>query len=223
MRLLGICAASVVALLAGCATPPEVKQAVVSLDTGYNDNLKLMQQYRELVIQINERERTWKEYLDARALLASALTWATTDPPSNYDPDVHAELLGPALVSIVNCVRLHDLPERRGKKDVVFAASGKECRDKAFTAQLGDRCGKLTGIIQALPRIVIEVNKRADERSKRQGDLAKVTGLQGFDDYRTNVQALKAVNSTIQRYLEIDVTVKPDDINEIAASIRQLR
>jgi hypothetical protein len=221
MRLFRICAASAIALLAGCATPPEVKQAVVSMDAGYNDNLKMMQQYRELVTQINERDRTWKRYLDARALLQSALTWATTDPP--YDPDFHAGLLGPGLVSIVNCVRLHDLPERKGPKGGGFAASGKDCRDEALAAQLGDRSGKLTGIIQALPRIVIEVNKRADERSKAQGDLAKVTSLQGFDDYRTNVRALKAVNSTIQRYIEIDVTVKPDDINEIAASIRQLR
>lgn len=221
MRLPRICAASVLALLAACATPPEVKQAVVSLDAGYNDNLKLMQQYRELVAQINEREGTWKRYLDARVLLASALTWATTDPP--YDPDTHADLLGPGLVSIVNCVRLHNLPERTGPKGGGFAASGKDCRDAALATQLGDRSGKLTGIIQALPRIVIEVNKRVDERSKAQADLASVTGLQGFDDYRTNVQALKAVNSTIQRYLEIDITVKPDDINEIAASIRQLR
>ena len=61
MHLVRICAITLIASLVGCATPPEVKQALVSLDNGYADNLKMMQQYRELVAQINEREQTWSK------------------------------------------------------------------------------------------------------------------------------------------------------------------
>lgn len=222
MHLVRICAITLIASLVGCATPPEVKQALVSLDNGYADNLKMMQQYRELVAQINEREQTWSKYLDARNILASALTWATTDPPPVYRPDAHAMLLGARLVSIVNCIRLNGLPEKKGENGVVFAASGAECRDEELRSELQDRAGKMTGVIQALPWMVAAVNERVDERARNTDELTKSNNLQGFDDYRTNVQALRTINSAIKRYLDIDVTIKPDDLNEIANSIRQL-
>lgn len=214
MNLVRICAGSLVALLVGCATPPEVKQALVSLDNGYSDNLKMMQQYQDLVAQINEREQTWNRYVDARVVLDSALTWATTDPP--YDPDLHARILGTKLVSIVNCIRLRGLPERKGAQGVVFAAGGDGCQDQGLNAQLKDRAGQMTGVIQALPRMVVAVNERVDERAKVSASF------RGFDDYRTNVQALKTINSTIKQYLDIDETVKADDLNDMINSIRQL-
>jgi hypothetical protein len=215
MHSFRLCALSLLALLGGCATPPEVKQALASLDTGYSDNIKMMQQYRDLVAQINEREQTWNRYLDSRSVLISALTWATTDPPAN--PDEHGKMLGTRLVSIVNCIRLKDLPERKGKETgVVFAEGGKECKDMALAQQLGGRTGKMTGVIQALPYIVSEVDKQVDQRMKDQ------PGLAGFDVYRTNVQALQTINSTIKRYLDIDQTIKADDLNQMITSIRQL-
>jgi len=202
----------VVAVLTGCATPPPVKESVISMDQGYADNMRMMQQYRELVVQVNARYEYWFKYVNSRAKLNSALIWATTDPAAQKTSDAdqimlvdeERKLLGANVIKIVNDIRLPGLPERRGSSDMVFKAN---------------RNGDITKIIQTLPHLVNVIN---DDVEKEYRQIA-MNDLSGFDDYATNVAALARINSTIKQYLSIDVTIKPDDLNEITQAIRQLR
>lgn len=199
------------AALSGCATPPPVKQAVVSIDQGYAENLAMMAQYRTLVVQANERYALWSRYVQSRGLLNIAVKWATTDPVAN-DPaeravrriDVESKLLGDELVELVNRSRLQGLPARPGSDGGGFTANDK---------------GTMTGVVEALPGLVNAVNRRVDER------MAELppTDLSGFDAYATNVAALRRINGAIKAYLDIDVTIKPEDLDEITQAIRGLR
>ena len=206
-------AASVLILtaLTGCATPPAVKQAVTSIDQGYADNLEMMNQYRALVVQTNERYGLWLRYVRSRALLNSAVKWATTDPVANDSPDrakakvgIESDFLGPDLIKEVNKIRMKGLPARAGPEGTVFEAS---------------QHGTMTTVVEALPALVNAVNRKVD------ADAAAMpkNDLSGFDAYATNVSALRQINSTIKTYLDIDVTVKPEDLNEITQAIRALR
>ena len=49
MKLAPIFIALALLVFVGCATPPEIKQALVAKDQAYVENERLMQQYRELV------------------------------------------------------------------------------------------------------------------------------------------------------------------------------
>jgi hypothetical protein len=202
---------SLIGGLYGCATPPAVKQAVTSLDQGYAENLELMNQYRTLVVQTNQRYALWRRYVESRGLLNLAIKWATTDPVANESAeiaarrvDMESKLLGPDLVERVNRIRLKDLPARAGAAGVVF-----EQNDKAT----------MTDLVQALPGLVNAVNRSVDQRVA----AAASNDLSGFDAYATNVSALRQINATIKSYLDIDVTVKPEDLNEITQAIRGLR
>jgi hypothetical protein len=197
--------------LTGCATPPPVKQAVISVDQGYAENLEMMSQYRALVVQTNERYVLWSRYVQSRGLLNIAVKWATTDPAANQAPeraarqiDFESKLLGPELVALVNRARLQGLPARPESGGSVFEANEK---------------GTMTGVVEALPGLVNAVNRRVDERMAEQ----PANDLSGFDAYATNVSALRQINATIKTYLDVDVTIKPEDLNEITQAIRGLR
>ena len=41
-----------------------------------------------------------------------------------------------------------------------------------------------------------------------------------YDDYRTNIAALRRINATVKEYLDIDVTVKPEDIRQLAEAVK---
>lgn len=206
-------------LLAGCATPAAVKEATVALDQGYNDNLKMMQQYRELVIQINERHFHWWQYIQRRAFLGSALLWMTTDPRST-DPEVSDEelvninsvILGDTLLDIINGIRLSDLPERKGEDGKVVFEKNTPDSQNPLRGTVGD-------IIQNLPTLINAIDARIESNYKA---IVK-NDLSGFDAYKTNVEALVRINDTIKRYLDIDVTVRAQDIDEIADAIRKLQ
>ncbi len=104
--------ASVLLAVTGCKTPPEVKQALVSLDQGYADNAKLMQQYHALSQSFKASHQYWTLYVRNRELLDLALRWATTDPeaPPGVTKPRYAEmsrmLLGTNVVRLVNQYRL---------------------------------------------------------------------------------------------------------------------
>jgi hypothetical protein len=57
----------------------------------------------------------------------------------------------------------------------------------------------------------------ADYRTVVAGDLSQ------YEVYLANVSALRQMNGTIKRYLDIDVTIAPKDLSEIANSIRKLQ
>jgi hypothetical protein len=208
--------------LAGCATPAPIKEAVVDIDKGYAQNLTIMQQYRQLVVKFQERHRYWYLYVRQRLLLDLALRSTTQDywrskiemvdgeevglTKEEY-VDTTAKILGDDLRKVVNELRLRGLAAQKGsyKQGIMFEA-GKP----------NNTTGK---IVARLPEIVNLVTEKADKNYK-----GIVTGKTShFDTYLTNVSALRQINATIKRYLDIDVTVAPEDLSEIANSIRQLQ
>lgn len=206
-------------MLSSCTTPAAIKEATVALDQGFKDNLKMMQQYRELVTQINERHFHWWQYMQRRAFLRSALLWATTDPRSTDRKvsdedivDINKEILGGSLIEIINAIRLSDLPERKGSDGKVVFRKNERAVQDSLRVTVGR-------IIQKLPTLInaIDAKVESDYKTLVENDLA------GFDAYKTNVKTLTRINATIKRYLDIDVTVEPKDIDEIADAIRKLQ
>lgn len=187
-------------LFFGCATAPEVKQAVVSMDKGYDENLKMIEQYHQLVKNINTRYKLWYYYVQERAYLNRALKWSTTDPaPSTAK--VALKHLGEDVVKYINENRLDGLmavPE----EFQIFSGGTKKIED----------------LIQGLPKLINKIQKKVKDDYKKQSPI----NYAGFEDYRKNVVALKEINAVIKRYLEIDVSVKGDDVREIADSIKKL-
>jgi hypothetical protein len=209
--------AIVVFIFVGCTTPPEIKQALVDMDTGYVENLQMMQQYRQLVNNIHQRHQDWFKYTRQRLLLDLALRSMTQDfwHPITRDGetiskeehvDVTAMQLGGPIVQIVNELRLSGLTSQHGSDGSVKFESGNR----------GNTPGK---IVVRLPEVVNLVTEKVD------ADYRKiVTGeMSHFDSYLTNVGALRQINATIKRYLDIDVTIAPEDISEIAGAIRELQ
>ncbi len=196
------------ASLAACVTPPVVKQAVVDLDGGYAENLKMMQQYRQLVAKVNERQRYWYLYVRQRLLLDLALRSITQDhwAGDGQRVDVTATFLGDDLRGVVNDLRLEGLAAQRGSAGSVQFAAGKPSNSP-------------TRIVERLPEIVNRVTAKAqqDYRQVVTGDTSHFTA------YLTNVAALQQVNAAVKRYLDIDVTIAPKDVAEIATAIRQLQ
>lgn len=201
----------------GCATPPEIKQALVDKDEGYVENLKLMQQYRKLVGNIHERHHYWYRYTKQRLLLDIALRSMTQDywreknidgekltKEENVDDTVIQ--LGGKLHKVVNELRLAKLVEQKG-------TAGKP----KFNA--GEPDNTASKIVERLPEIVNRVTEKVEEDYKK-----IVTGdMSHFNSYRTNVSAIRQINATIKRYLDIDVTIAPENISEISKSIQQLQ
>jgi uncharacterized protein YfkK (UPF0435 family) len=47
--------------------------------------------------------------------------------------------------------------------------------------------------------------------------------LTAFDQYRTNVEALRRINGLIKQYLDIDVTLSRSDTQSLADALRTVR
>lgn len=196
-------------LCVGCATPPEVKQALVAKDQAYAENERLMQQYRELVKNVTERHQQWSRYIHTRLILDQAVLWATTNPKVTDVADAEvvtadAEVLGPKVISMINEIRLKNLPERKATNgQVVF--------------QVG--AGDMNNLLQKLPELIGRIEQRVAEKS-----LASSTvDLTAFDQHRTNVEALRRINAIIKQYLDIDVTLSHNDVQSLAEAARTLR
>ena len=211
MRLRALWLVPLLALGVGCVTPPAVKQALVSLDQGYADNTKLMNQYGELVGTVNERFDQWNRYVLYRSRLDLALRWATTDPrvpkDSNVTDDEYIEasrlVLGADVVKIVNEMRLTRLSARaKPGGDVVFVAGAQN----------------ITTLVQNIPRLVNAVTASVDS-----SPLLQPLDRSAFAAYEKNVGALRKINGAVKRYLDIDVTVAPEDVKEIADAIREIQ
>ena len=209
MRILRICTWMTCALLAACATPPEIKQALLAKDQAYAENEQLMQQYRELVGNITTRHQQWYRFVQTRLKLNLALQWATINPKlmTVADADLtkdDADLLGREVVAAVNEIRLKSLPERKDPDG-----------QPVFLAGSGD----MSNLIQQLPELIARIEQRvaADSQAPSAVDLTV------FDKYRTNVEALRRSNGIIKQYLDIDVTLSPADTQALADAVRQVR
>lgn len=197
--------------LTACATPGGVASSLDLLDDAYKDNARLMRQYRQLVIALNERYALWYGYVSRRSLLDTALLWITTDPVAADSPDMASAragitrdaILGPDLVAVVNELRLSGLPARAVDGTNVFEPGR----------------GDMTTLIQNLPRLVAEIDKRVASQTRDRFSF----DYDGFDAYATNVQAMRQVNDVLRAYLKLDVGIGRDDIDEISDALRELR
>ncbi len=195
-------------LATGCATPPEIKQALISKDQAYVENQRLMAQYRELVQNINQRHQIWYRFVQTRLKLDLAVQWATTDPKLADVPDDQlaqddAETLGPDVVSLINDMRLQHLPERKGMNGQPVFRAGTKTMD---------------ALLQGLPQLVARVDQKVD---KEAADIS--ADMTVFDKYQTNVEALRRINAMIKHYLDIDVTLDQAQVQSLAEAASTLR
>jgi len=209
MKLASIFIAFGLLVSIGCATPPEVKQALVAKDQAYAENEQLMQQYRELVSNVTARHQLWYRYVQTRLKLNLALQWATTNPKLTGVADVEltkddADLLGPEVIAVVNDMRLKQLPERKDHTG-----------QTVFLAGTGD----MTNLMQKLPELIARIEQRVAKDSQ----LSSTLDLAAFDQYRTNVEALRRINGVIKQYLDIDVTLPQGDVQSLADALRTIR
>ncbi len=209
MRLCHTPVALILLLSLGCATPPEVKQALAAKDQAYAENERLMQQYRELVSNITTRHLQWYRYVQTRLKLNLALQWATTNPKllDVADADLtkdDADLLGPEVIAAVNDIRLKNLPERKGPDGHVVFQTGT---------------GDMSNLLQKLPELIARIEQRVAKDAQGAAPL----DLTAFDQYRDNVEALRRINAVIKQYLEVDVSVPRTDIQALAEALRAVR
>lgn len=193
----------------GCATPPEVKQALIAKDQAYAENERLMQQYRELVSRVTQRHQQWYRYLQTRLKLNLALQWATTNPTMTNVSEADlakddADLLGSEVIMLINEIRLKNLPERKGPNG-----------QPIFSAGVGD----MNHLLQKLPELV----SRVEHRVAKDSQIPSNVDLTAFDQYRKNVEALRRINAVIKQYLDIDVTLSRDEVQSLADEVRTLR
>lgn len=193
----------------GCTTPPEIKQALIDKDQAYAENERLMQQYRELVGNITERHQQWYRYVQTRLTLNLALQWATTNPKLTDVGDAElaeddADLLGPETITLISEIRRKNLPERKGPTGQVV-----------FQAGMGD----MNNLLQKLPELV----GRVEQRIAKDSQASSTVDLTVFDQYRTNVEAVRRINAIIKQYLDIDVTLPRNEMQSIAEAVRTLR
>jgi hypothetical protein len=74
--------------------------------------------------------------------------------------------------------------------------------------------------IESLPTLIHQ------SRAQAETEFAEATrgaaNPQAFDTYHKNLAILLQVNRTVQQYLNVDVTVKGEDVQSIAAAIKEL-
>ncbi len=168
-----------------------------------------MQQYRELVSNVTARHQLWYRYVQTRLKLNLALQWATTNPKLTGVADAEltkddADLLGPEVIAVVNDMRLKQLPQRNDHTGQIV-----------FLAGTGD----MTNLVQKIPELL----SRIEQRVAKDSPLSSTLDLTAFDQYRTNVEALRRINGVIKQYLDIDVTLPQEDVQSLADALRTIR
>jgi hypothetical protein len=203
----------------GCTTPPEVKQALINKDQAYAENARLMDLHRQLLETIDQRYAYWYQYTKQLALLNLALKWATTDPGPTDEAGRGAVVsatikefgTGPdlrsALINTINSMRLKDLPERKDKQGVIVFEKGR---------------GDMNSLIREIPTLINVIHTQVEAERKAE-EQHMPTDYSGFDDYQTNLAALRRINGIVKRYLDIDVTVDKADIRQLHESVKALR
>jgi hypothetical protein len=100
---------------------------------------------------------------------------------------------------------LKDLPERKGKDGLIVFERGH---------------ADMTRLVQGIPDLIEAINQGVE--AKFQED-SKAADYSAFDDYQTNLAALRRINGVVKRYLDIDVTVTGTEIRELADQAKKLR
>ena len=78
----------------------------------------------------------------------------------------------------------------------------------------------MNGLVQGIPELIDAIQKKVETEYTEE---MKAADYSAFDDYQTNLAALRRINGMIKRYLDIDVTVKRDDVEQLAESVKALR
>ncbi|MEX5217992.1 MAG: hypothetical protein AB7G68_14275 [Nitrospiraceae bacterium] len=215
----------------GCATPPEIKQALIAKDQAYANNARLMEIHRGLLVNIDTRYWYWYRYAKKLALLNAALKWTTTNPlpPSEANDEAFLSIYlreliaketagneptskeifdsakSDPLIRLINKLRLNGLPERKSGDGTVAFAAGH---------------GDMKRLLQAIPELIDVIQKKIDAEFK---EANKATNYQPFDEYQTNLAGLRRINAIVEQYLDIDVTVKSEDLKQLVDTAKQLR
>ena len=223
-------------LAQGCATPVKVKQSLVSIDEAYAGNAQLMNQYRELVESVNARHEYWNRHVRQLAQLNLALEWATTDPrrPGINDEkyvEKSCVILGTELVDWVNKNRLKELPARRGETAEIFTPGENDIESlvqalPSLTRPIEEKVrADYERLVRGEPKIPKDCTeeKKQKERTRENHEQKTPVNPSAFEEYQKNLAALRRINAMIKRYLDIDVTIKPQDVKEIAEAIRTLQ
>jgi hypothetical protein len=77
----------------------------------------------------------------------------------------------------------------------------------------------MSNLLQKLPELLSRIEQRVTKDSQASSTL----DLTAFDQYRTNVGALRRINAIIKQYLDIDVTLPRDEVQSIVEAVRTLR
>lgn len=210
---------AVLCCLAGCATPANVKQALVAKDEAYKQNAELMRQYARLADSYEERARVWFVHTQTRLKLLSAISWITSTPQAPPKPpdmssqkwqellahrwNAHAEVLGEQMVKQLNSLRFSGLP-----------AAGD------FKAGTSTPKGDMTRLLQSVPTLARLATEKAE--AEWAASLGQRSGPSPFDEYVADVGSLRQLNKAVRAYLEIDIGPSDEDVREIAAAIREL-
>jgi hypothetical protein len=77
----------------------------------------------------------------------------------------------------------------------------------------------MSNLLQKLPELIARIEQRVAKDSQPSSTL----GLTVFDQYRTNVEALRRINAVIKQYLDVDITLSQGDIQSLADAVRTMR
>ena len=137
------------------------------------------------------------------------MQWATTNPRLTDIPDAtladdDAEVLGPDVLAVINAMRLTSLPERKGSNGQPLFQAGS---------------GDMSHLIQQIPELI----SRVEQRVASDSHAPHAVDLTAFDQYRTNVEALRRINGIIKQYLDVDVTLGRSETQSLADALRTVR
>ena len=211
-----------VLVLTGCATPKPIKEAVGEIDKGYDQNLKLMNQYKQIAVNINKRYEFWAFYIGQRQLLDLSLR-AILEDIEDDEVEIILKLLGAdpnnevydsELIKLVNELRVEGL-----RAEMLLVPSTGANKEVFKAGQPNNNTGE---VVRRMPEIVGACSRQAPKTFDINA-AREALGMNVFDTYHKNVAYLKEINRHIKNYLDIDITVKPEDVAEISKSIRQLQ
>ena len=199
-------------ILPACTTPPEIKQAVVAKDVRLRRKPRVDEPYivnssRVSIPDIGTgtaMQRNWPCSIKRSK-------WATTDPepPSGQTKENHASMV---LLSLLGMNRQRSRQTGsapgRHRSHALARPSGTKGQGRRVVFEKGH--SDMNALVQGVPELIDAIQKKVEAEY---AEDMKAADYSAFDDYQTNLAALRRVNGMIKRYLDIDVTVRHDDID----------
>jgi hypothetical protein len=74
-------------------------------------------------------------------------------------------------------------------------------------------------LLQKLPDLI----GRVEQRVAKDSEASSTVDLEAFDQYRTNVEAVRRINAIVKQYLDIDVTLSRNEVQSLAEAVKTLR